>query len=228
MGKKIKVIIISIIISLFIFYAIIQIGIKLNPSKHKNNNSIRYTESIQHYDNYIKYSNINGKCPTKLYALNYGPYNDPLFPDTPQTDTNYYEEWYADYPKLPNSSYSPKVTIYDLIRDCENDKASSSVDGDKEFNCETLINDEIREYINTLMSVIRIGVPILLIGLVTYDLATAVLSGDEKAVNNARSKAMKRIIIAVIIFFVPTLLNVMFDLVNEIWETKFQICGLDK
>lgn len=49
MGKKIKVIIISIIVSLLIFYAIIQIGIKLNPNKPKNNNEIKIVTTIFPY-----------------------------------------------------------------------------------------------------------------------------------------------------------------------------------
>ena len=54
MGKKIKVIIISIIISLLIFYAIIQIGIKLNPSKPKNNNSIKIVTTIFPYYDFAR------------------------------------------------------------------------------------------------------------------------------------------------------------------------------
>lgn len=54
MGKKIKVIIISIIVSLLIFYAIIQIGIKLNPNKPKNNNEIKIVTTIFPYYDFAR------------------------------------------------------------------------------------------------------------------------------------------------------------------------------
>ena len=186
---------------------------------NKNNESIKKISGSTNYYNYIKYSSLNGECPSKIYSLDY----DKVIPVK-----TYYKEWYVNYSDIPQDIKLSKIKAYGLLVDCKNDEPSSTIPSDKEETCETLINEEIREYINIIMSAIRIGVPILLIGLVTYDFATAVLAGDEKAVNNARTKAIKRIIIAVIIFFVPTLLNLIFDLVNEIWETKFQICGLDK
>ena len=54
MGKKIKVIIISIIVSLLIFYTIIQIGIKLNPNKPKNNNEIKIVTTIFPYYDFAR------------------------------------------------------------------------------------------------------------------------------------------------------------------------------
>lgn len=54
MGRKIKVIIISIIVSLVIFYTIIQIGIKLNPNKPKNSNEIKIVTTIFPYYDFAK------------------------------------------------------------------------------------------------------------------------------------------------------------------------------
>ena len=45
----------------------------------------------------------------------------------------------------------------------------------------------------------------------------------------AQSKVIKRIIIAIVIFFVPTLINLLFNIVNDVWvDAHYKICGLDK
>ena len=78
------------------------------------------------------------------------------------------------------------------------------------------------------MGIIRIAVPIMLIALITYDLATAVFVGSDDKVRKARDKAIKRIIIAIAIFFVPTFINLVFDLVNDVWGTNYEICGINE
>ena len=35
--------------------------------------------------------------------------------------------------------------------------------------------------------------------------------------------------IAIVIFFVPTLINLLFNIVNDVWvDAHYEICGLDK
>ena len=80
--------------------------------------------------------------------------------------------------------------------------------------------------INDIMNMIRIAVPILLIGLITYDFATAVFAGADDKINKAKSRAIKRVIIAIVIFFVPTLVNFVFNIVNEVWGTNFGTCNI--
>jgi len=76
------------------------------------------------------------------------------------------------------------------------------------------------------MSAIRIGVPILLIILLSYDITTAVIAGDDK-VKKIKGKIIKRIIIAIVIFFVPTLINFVFNMVNEVWQdANYSTCGI--
>lgn len=95
--------------------------------------------------------------------------------------------------------------------------------------CETLIKPELQEIINDIMTAIRIIVPLLLVGLITYDFAMAVLSGADDKVSKIKARAIKRIVIAIIIFFVPTFINLIFNIVNEVWGstgTKFSTCGI--
>ena len=72
-----------------------------------------------------------------------------------------------------------------------------------------------------LVKVIRKGLfwilylimPIVLILLVTIDIAKAVIASDEKEVKAAQSRLIKRIIYAALIFFVPMLVGVVMNLV---------------
>jgi len=78
------------------------------------------------------------------------------------------------------------------------------------------------------MAIIRIAIPIILIGLVTYDFATAVFAGADDKVKKAKDKAIKRVIIAILIFFVPTFVNVIFNIANDVWEdVNYEICGME-
>jgi len=141
------------------------------------------------------------------------------------------------YNKIGNPAYSEDVEISLTI----DNKADSTIryelkncnDGSSEeepyegHTCETLISQELRDIINDIMGIIRIAVPLLLIGLLVYDFSMAVLSGADDKVSKIRGKAIKRIIIALIIFFVPTFVNLVFNIVNEVWDTNFSTCGFE-
>ena len=74
----------------------------------------------------------------------------------------------------------------------------------------------IRIIKNGVFPVIQIGIPIVLIVLGTLDLGRAVISSDDKAVKEAQSKLIKRCIYAIILFFIVTLLNLLFSMVGNI------------
>ena len=114
------------------------------------------------------------------------------------------------------------VTL-NLYKSCNEEKGTSTTTNPTDC---TIINDTLRGYINEVMTIIRIGVPILLIGLLIYDFATAVFAGADDKINKVKSKAIKRVIISIVIFFVPTLINFVFDLVNEVW--KMNVCVVDE
>lgn len=58
--------------------------------------------------------------------------------------------------------------------------------------------------------VIQIGIPILLILMGTIDLGKAVMSNDDKEIKGATGKLIKRAIAAIAVFFVVTLVSVVF------------------
>lgn len=64
--------------------------------------------------------------------------------------------------------------------------------------------------------IIQIGIPIILIILGTIDLGKAVISSDEKQVKEAQSKLIKRCIYAVAIFFVVTIVQLLFNTISSV------------
>lgn len=64
-----------------------------------------------------------------------------------------------------------------------------------------------------LMPIVQIGIPLLLIVLATLDLGKAVVSSDDKEVKAAQSRLIKRVIYAVLIFFVVTIVTLVMNLV---------------
>lgn len=74
--------------------------------------------------------------------------------------------------------------------------------------------------------VLKIVVPLLLMGLAVWDFFRAMISSDDKANREAISKLIRRAIIAVIIFIIPSVLNYALLLVDGAIETtsKFTDC----
>ena len=70
------------------------------------------------------------------------------------------------------------------------------------------------QIIGYLLFIAKIIVPLLLIILGTIDFAKATISSDDKAPRDAVVALIRRIIIAVIIFFIPTILNFLLSLIN--------------
>ena len=64
---------------------------------------------------------------------------------------------------------------------------------------------------NGVFPVIQIGIPILLILMGTIDLGKAVMSNDDKEIKGATGKLIKRAIAAIAVFFVTTIVTVVFS-----------------
>lgn len=68
---------------------------------------------------------------------------------------------------------------------------------------------------NGVLPIIQIGIPIILIIMGSIDLGKAVLSSDEKAVKAAQSMLIKRVISAVAVFLVVTIVTVVMNLLGK-------------
>ena len=61
-----------------------------------------------------------------------------------------------------------------------------------------------------IFNILQWVIPIILILFITIDFAKAMLANDEKKMKEATSKAVKRLIYAVILFLIPTLVKFTF------------------
>ena len=84
---------------------------------------------------------------------------------------------------------------------------------------ETVCNPEglktVFTFINNILKLIQIVVPIILIIVGAFDLAKAVMGSDEKEIKAATQKLIKRAIAAVAVFFISTMVTIVLDYVAK-------------
>lgn len=89
-------------------------------------------------------------------------------------------------------------------------------------DCTGFIGTETYNVLQIIYTWMRIAVPILVVLLITIDMAKAVTAQDDNAIKKAQGHAVKRVIIGVAVFLVPTILDILFGLTNlALGECKF-------
>lgn len=73
--------------------------------------------------------------------------------------------------------------------------------------------------VHMIVLAIQIVVPIILIVFGLMDLAKAVMSNDEKTMKESQGKFIKRIVYAIIVFFVVAIVQLIFNLLGNIGAT---------
>lgn len=81
--------------------------------------------------------------------------------------------------------------------------------------CEGLLGDELLDTIDMIFTWVKIAVPIIVIVLGSLDFGKAVLLNDKDALQKAGITFVKRCIVAVAIFFIPTILNYILEWVDS-------------
>ena len=77
------------------------------------------------------------------------------------------------------------------------------------------IDGMIPKFVSAVVLVFQIAIPILLIILGMLDLGKAVTSNDEKQMKEAQKLLIKRIVFAVLIFFVVALVKFVFGMLSN-------------
>ena len=90
----------------------------------------------------------------------------------------------------------------------------------------TLISSELIQLINKYLLWIRTLVPIAIIVLGTFDLLSAVVSGSEDNIKKSQSRFIKRIIMGLLIFLVPVIVNFILSTINNVWGSNYGTCGV--
>lgn len=74
---------------------------------------------------------------------------------------------------------------------------------------------EFMKFLNTVLTIFKIVIPLLLIIFGMIDLGKAVVSSDEKAIKSSTSSLIKKLIAALVIFFLPTIVSAIINLTGE-------------
>lgn len=78
----------------------------------------------------------------------------------------------------------------------------------------------IWQLVGLVVYILKIVIPLILIILGMLDLGKAVVSSDEKAINKAVGTLIKRFIAAVVVFFIPTIINGIFGVIGIVGGTS--------
>lgn len=89
--------------------------------------------------------------------------------------------------------------------------------------CEGMIGEKLLNEISTILTWIRISVPIILIILGSVDFAKAVLSDDQQELKKSTGRFVKRCIIAVAIFFIPSLIMYILSFIDKVADVSCDI-----
>ena len=68
----------------------------------------------------------------------------------------------------------------------------------------------IMRVISYLLKLLKWAIPIVLIVMIVIDFVKATIANDEKKMNEAKNTAGKRVIYALVIFLVPTIVSLLF------------------
>ena len=73
---------------------------------------------------------------------------------------------------------------------------------------------QVWRLIGVVINIFKIAIPVIIVLLAMLDLGKAVMAGEEKEIKEAQKMLIKRLIYGVLIFFVVTIVQVIFNLIG--------------
>ena len=73
----------------------------------------------------------------------------------------------------------------------------------------------LMNFLHTVLVIFKIVIPVLLIIFGMIDLGKAVVSSDEKAIKQSTSSLIKKLVAALVIFFLPTIVSAIVNLTGS-------------
>jgi hypothetical protein len=114
------------------------------------------------------------------------------------------------------------------VNNASNDNSQDTTNGTSGKEVENTFNDSciscgngtlkdipsaLPQFVRNIILLLQILVPIILIGLGIYDFVRAVIASDEKMMKESQNRFIKRIIAAVLVFFVVAMVKAVFSLI---------------
>ena len=170
-----------------------------------------FTSGISAYE--ISRSYSNGMCPVNLYVSPSGFY---------LTESGFLESR-AKYSRIRALK---EVDIGTLIDNkCDDEEYAVEHEEECKVTCEKLLSEEVVGYLNYAITAVKIAVPLILIALGVVDFAKGVFSSEED-MKKIQQKFIKRVILAVAFFLIPTVLGILLDIAGAAFGINTDFCGL--
>ena len=83
---------------------------------------------------------------------------------------------------------------------------------------------EIWKFIGTIVMIFKIVIPVILIIIGIIAFGKAVIADDEKEMKSAITKLIKKVLLAVFIFFIPSLIKAVFNLIDYDQKSEATKC----
>ena len=101
-----------------------------------------------------------------------------------------------------------------LLNVCDVNAASINHVLEGAAECEDIIDAEVWDFLQQVFNVIKYAGPILCLVLSVADFIKATASQDKDALVKSAKTTGKRVVYALILFFIPTLINFLFPLLG--------------
>ena len=111
---------------------------------------------------------------------------------------------------------SKNFAYVDFETDFNDEELECKCSEENPDNC--LITPEIQDMIDEILMYPRIIVPIILIVTGIYNFAKAAFANKEDEMKKYQKKFFKQLLIGVMVFFIPTLINIIIDLSQYVWD----------
>ena len=114
---------------------------------------------------------------------------------------------------------------YNTYDACKNNcKCDNTSDSTENFCTKS---GSVLQIVGYVLLVLKIVVPVIIIVLASIDMSKAVVSGEDKAVKEQSWRLIKRIILGVVIFLIPTIVKLVFFSISyfsDNMKTEFNNC----
>lgn len=173
----------------------------------KNNTNIDY-QILFNADEFVDI--YSGECPEVIYRK--------FFVTTAPRDVK--EMHYELY--LNRESLSNEVWLYGDNSALYTDEYKRRLDGRKDNNveidsCEKLIGDDVINKISKYFNIIKIVIPILLIGFGILDFSKSVFAKEED-MKKAQKTFVMRILAGILFFLLPLFIKLILSIANNVWD----------